>query len=84
MESIITITLVSALIFIVATNFNGENDVIETKENYLLWLEQRIVKLQKEYDEMICYHTDPEFLMKMVKGGKLKAYKEMREYIKTH
>lgn len=51
---------------------------------YMIWLANRITELQIEYDEIIAYDNTPEFQIKLTKGGKLKGYKEILDYIKTH
>ena len=57
---------------------------MENKEQYLEWLDKRIDELQAEYDNIIADEDQPEFQIKLTTGGKLKAYKEIRDYIFTH
>ena len=54
------------------------------KPDVLQWIDDRIVVLQTEYDSILTYNNTPQFQVKLVKGGKLKAYKEIRDYINTH
>lgn len=61
------------------------------REKYLEWLGKRITELEKEYDsiEQASYGTGLNFdhtaEAKLIsKGGKLKGYKEIRDYINTH
>lgn len=61
--------------------------IIENKKNYLLWLDKRITEMQEEYDkaETTSYKTGLDYeQILLTKGGKLKAYKEIYDYIKTH
>jgi len=62
----------------------SQKAVIDTKAEYQQWLTKRIAELQQEYDEIIAYDNTNEFKVKMIKGGKLKGYKETLDYINTH
>lgn len=63
-----------------------EFDIVTNKQKkeYVYWLSMRIGQLQAEYDGIEAYDNTPEFQTKLIKGGKLKAYKEIRDYIIKH
>jgi hypothetical protein len=84
MENLIVISIFVLLLLLVVFVFKCENKAVKNKQKYLVWLDQRISELQKEYDSIIVYDDTPEFQIKLSKGGKLKAYKEIRDYINSH
>ena len=51
------------------------------KEYLLNWLSKRTNETKKEYDS---FTDEINKYSKSAKGGKLKAYKEISDYIKTH
>jgi uncharacterized protein (DUF927 family) len=82
MKIFITVTIL--LLLLIVFVFKCESKAVQTKHKYMIWLNQRIADLQKEYDETSGLFDDEDFRIKLTKGGKLKAYKEIRDYIKTH
>lgn len=84
MENLIVLLVFVVLIIIIIFNFKSAKAVLKTKNLYLHWLDQRISGLQKEYDSIQAYDNTPEFQIKLTLGGKLKAYKEIRDFINCH
>ena len=84
MENLIVLLIFAIFIIVIILSFRSAKAVLKSKKLYLLWLDQRIVELQKEYDGIVVYDNTPEFQVKLTTGGKLKAYKEIRDYIFKH
>lgn len=80
----IIICVAVILLVLIILNFRSVKCIERNKKVYLTWLDQRIADLQKEYDDIVAYDNDPMFQVKLTKGGKLKAYKELRDYINSH
>jgi len=60
-------------------------------ENLLVWINERIAEIEAEYDlaQKKSYGTGLEYdsnaqSILISKGGKLKGYKEVRDYINSH
>ena len=60
----------------------------QTRVEYLNWLDKRISEIQIEYDIALAAFHPAGLLCDQQKllsnGGKLKGYKEIRNYINTH
>jgi hypothetical protein len=84
------IILITVLIFFFLYLIFRDEKLVARKE-YLLWLDKRIAELETECDELriITYRRGIEYDSSaeqklLSRAGKLKAYKEIRDYINTH
>jgi len=82
--SILLLSMAGCYMIFSVIETESRKAVIDTKTEYRQWLTKRITELQQEYDSIIAYDTENEFKVKIIKGGKLKGYKETLDYIITH
>jgi len=48
---------------------------------YLKWINKRIIEIQRKYDSL---DTEDQLHTKIAKGGKLRGFKEIKEYLESH
>jgi len=89
--SFVLMVILGIWLIITAIQKYSKQAVKDNRLEYLIWIEERIIDLEKEYDlaQKKSYGTGLEYdsnaqSILISKGGKLKGYKEVRDFINTH